>query len=121
MWYKIFPKEKLKILYDPILNINKISERIKEKNKYNDKIYFINIGRLTRQKNQILLIKAFSQLLKKKKDLNLYIAGDGEEKMNLEREQLQIDLKMLKRRRTKVNKESEKILLKDFKLISLCS
>ena len=82
---KIFPKEKLKILYDPILNINKISERIKEKNKYNDKIYFINIGRLTRQKNQILLIKAFSQLLKKKKDLNLYIAGDGEEKMNLER------------------------------------
>ncbi len=82
---KIFPKEKLKILYDPILNINKISEQIKEKNKYNDKIYFINIGRLTRQKNQILLIKAFSQLLKKKKDLNLYIAGDGEEKMNLER------------------------------------
>ncbi len=82
---KIFPKEKLKILYDPILNINKISEQIKEKNKYNDKIYFINIGRLTRQKNQILLIKAFSQLLKKKKDLNLYIAGDGEEKINLER------------------------------------
>ena len=82
---KIFPKEKLKILYDPILNINKISEQIKEKNKYNDKIYFINIGRLTRQKNQILLIKAFSQLLKKKKDLNLYIAGDGEEKVNLER------------------------------------
>ena len=82
---KIFPKEKLKILYDPILNINKISEQIKEKNKYNDKIYFINIGRLTRQKNQILLIKAFSKFLKKKKDLNLYIAGDGEEKMNLER------------------------------------
>ena len=82
---KIFPKEKLKILYDPILNIKKISEQIKEKNKYNDKIYFINIGRLTKQKNQILLIKAFSQLLKKKKDLNLYIAGDGEEKMNLER------------------------------------
>ena len=64
---KIFPKEKLKILYDPILNINKISEQIKEKNKYNDKIYFINIGRLTKQKNQILLIKAFSQLLKKKR------------------------------------------------------
>ena len=82
---KIFPKEKLKILYDPILNIKKISGQIKEKNKYNDKTYFINIGRLTRQKNQILLIKAFSQLLKKKKDLNLYIAGDGEEKMNLER------------------------------------
>ena len=82
---KIFPKEKLKILYDPILNIKKISGQIKEKNKYNDKTYFINIGRLTRQKNQILLIKAFSQLLKKKKDLNLYIAGDGEEKVNLER------------------------------------
>lgn len=79
----IFPKEKLKILYDPVLNIKKISEQIKEKNKYNDKIYFINIGRLTRQKNQILLIKAFSEILKKKKDLSLYIVGDGEEKKNL--------------------------------------
>ena len=36
---KIFPKEKLKILYDPILNIKKISGQIKEKNKYNDKTY----------------------------------------------------------------------------------
>ena len=81
----IFPKEKLKILYDPVLNIKKISEQIKEKNKKNDKKNFIKKRKLTRQKNQILLIKAFSEILKKKKDLSLYIVGDGEEKMNLEK------------------------------------
>ena len=79
----IFPKEKLEILYDPILNIKKISEDIIKNNNYNKKIYLLNIGRLTKQKNQILLIKAFSEILKKSKDLCLYIVGDGEEKKNL--------------------------------------
>ena len=43
------------------------------------------------------------------------------EKMNLEREQLQIDLNMLKRRRTQVNKESEKIWHYNKKLMALNS
>tara|TARA_Y200000002_G_C22636423_1_gene644841 strand:- start:18 stop:1166 length:1149 start_codon:yes stop_codon:yes gene_type:complete len=82
--YGIFSKDKIKILYDPLLDINKISKKIKEKNIFEMKTpYFVNIGRLTKQKNQILLIKAFSEILKNNKNLNLYIIGDGENKKNL--------------------------------------
>ena len=42
------------------------------------KKYFLNIGRLTSQKNQSLLIEAFSQI--KNESILLYIAGDGEKK-----------------------------------------
>ncbi len=82
----IFSEKKLKILYDPILEIRKINKNLKYKKKFtfDDKQYFLNIGRLTKQKNQILLIKAFSEILTKNRDLNLLIAGDGEERINLE-------------------------------------
>ncbi len=80
----IFLEEKLEILYDPIINIKEIHKQVKEKNNLNiNKPFFVNIGRLTRQKNQILLIKAFLKVLIKKKDLYLYIIGDGEEKKKL--------------------------------------
>ena len=49
------------------------------------KKYFLNIGRLTKQKNQILLIKAFSKILDDNKDLNLVIVGEGEKRIYLER------------------------------------
>ena len=48
--------------------------------KFKDKKYFLNIGRLTKQKNQILLIKAFSRILKKYSNLDLIIIGEGEKK-----------------------------------------
>ena len=84
---KIFPKEKLKILYDPILEVNEISQNLKETfpRKFKDKKYFLNIGRLTKQKNQILLIKAFSRILKKHSNLDLIIIGEGEESIKLKR------------------------------------
>ena len=84
---KIFPKEKLKILYDPILEVNAISQNLKETfpRKFKDKKYFLNIGRLTKQKNQILLIKAFSRILKKYSNLDLIIIGEGEESIKLKR------------------------------------
>ena len=50
-----------------LLEVNKISKFLKDSlpQKFKDKKYFLNIGRLTKQKNQILLIKAFSKISKK--------------------------------------------------------
>ena len=81
---KIFPKEKLKILYDPILEVNQISKNLKDSlpQKFKDKKYFLNIGRLTKQKNQILLIKAFSRILKKYSNLDLIIIGEEKKGLN---------------------------------------
>ena len=78
----IFPEEKLKIVYDPILEIKEIQKKSVskiEKNLLNKK-YFLNIGRLTKQKNQKLLIDVFSKLVKNDNNLYLYIVGDGEKK-----------------------------------------
>ena len=79
----IFSGEKLKVIHDPILDIKEIHRKLNfkmEKNLKNNKKYFLNIGRLTKQKNQILLIDVFSKLVKNNNNLYLYIAGDGEEK-----------------------------------------
>ena len=40
---------------------------------------------MTKQKNQILLIKAFSRILKKYSNLDLIIIGEGEERTKLKR------------------------------------
>ena len=82
----IFPEKILKILYDQIIEVNKIKKFLikKEKSDLINKKYLLNIGRLTKQKNQILLMKAFSQISTNNEDLKLIIVGDGEERANLE-------------------------------------
>ena len=82
----IFPKDKLKVLYDPIIEVKEISKKLEKDipEKLKNKKYFLNIGRLTEQKNQILLIKTFQKILKKNQDLYLYIIGEGEEKNKLQ-------------------------------------
>ncbi len=82
----IFLKKNLKILYDPIIDVNKINKSISNKNRNNfeNNKYFLNIGRLTKQKNQILLIKAFSKISSNYKDLSLIIVGEGEQRKRLE-------------------------------------
>jgi len=45
----------------------------------------LNIGRLTLQKNQILLLNAFSKVIKKNDNLFLYIVGQGEKKKQLQK------------------------------------
>ena len=52
---KIFPEQKLKILYDPIIDVNKILKNKKEliENEYKNKKFILGIGRLTKQKNLI--------------------------------------------------------------------
>ena len=82
----IFSEKILKTLYDPIIDVNKINKNLMIKNEYNflDKKYFLNIGRLTKQKNQLLLLKAFSKISNSNKNLNLVIVGEGEERGKLE-------------------------------------
>ena len=48
----IFPKEKLKLLYDPVLNIKFINNQknVKIEKKFIDVEYILGIGRLTKQK-----------------------------------------------------------------------
>jgi len=52
---------------------------------FNDFFCFINVGRLTAQKNQIELIKAFHKLYLKYKNSSLIIIGDGELKSYYEK------------------------------------
>ena len=84
---KIFPKEKLKLLYDPILNINTINIKKKEKieNRFTNIDYILSIGRLTKQKNFSLLITAFKEIRIKYPNLKLIILGEGEERKKLEK------------------------------------
>ncbi len=83
---KIFPKEKLSILSDPIISVkdflNKKYETI-EINKLPNKKFIIGIGRLTKQKNFSLLINAFASISKKNSIYDLVILGEGEEKNDL--------------------------------------
>ena len=76
----IIEKSKIVYLPDPIIDINNINLKKKEKNieiNKNDK-YFLSIGRFTRQKNHILCIKSFKKILHKYPDIKLLIIGTGE-------------------------------------------
>ena len=74
--------EKSKVIYlpDPIIEINEI---FKQKNNNSTDIktkknFFVMIGRYTRQKNHLLAIRCFKELIKKNLDINLIIIGNGE-------------------------------------------
>ncbi len=84
---KIFPEEKLRLLYDPILQVNSINIKKREKiDKRFIKInYILSVGRLTRQKNFLLLIIAFKEIIKSYPDLKLIILGEGEDRKKLEK------------------------------------
>ena len=82
---KIFKKEIICHLRDPIINISEINIKIREKlndNFKNDK-YLLSVGRLTQQKNHEFLIEVFKIIKKKYKYLKLIILGDGELKNKL--------------------------------------
>ena len=73
-------------IYNPLNKyeiINKSRKRIND-NFFNKKktIKILNIGRLTKQKNQMLILEAI-KILKKKYNFKLYIIGKGNEKDNL--------------------------------------
>ena len=73
---KILKKKKIFLLRDPIIRLKKIKI---SKDKILEKDYFLAIGRLTRQKNFIFLLKCFRSLIKKNNKLKLKILGEGED------------------------------------------
>ena len=68
---KIFSEEKIELLQDPIINIREVNflkrENIWEKQKI--KNYIINVGRLTKQKNQSFLIEGFALIKKRNEEV----------------------------------------------------
>lgn len=80
---KIFQDTKLSYLPDPILSSDELilKRKASSKNYVKGKnLNLISVGRLTRQKNFIYLIKEFYEFSKINNNTNLTIFGEGEEK-----------------------------------------
>ncbi len=83
---KIFDKQKIFILRDPIIDMKEFS--LKKREGYNfvspiKQKYLISIGRLTKQKNFELLINFFYKLSDKYSKFELVIIGEGEDELKL--------------------------------------
>ncbi len=76
----IFSENIIFLVRDPIIDISKINLKKREKieDELNGKEFIINVGRLTKQKNQKFLIDGFSLIKKKYSNLKLLVLGDGE-------------------------------------------
>ena len=91
----IFDKNKLFILRDPVVQLN---EFIKKKNEKIDDLkieknnLIVGIGRLTRQKNFLLLIRAFKKILIKYPNYHLILLGEGEQEKLLKEEIIKLEL-----------------------------
>ena len=82
---KIFPKNKIFFLPDPIINEQfKYKKKIELINRFKikEKSYYLVIGRLSKQKNFKFLINSFS---KNFKNSRLFILGEGELRYDLEK------------------------------------
>ena len=85
---QIFQKDKIALVYDPIIAISKIcnlkNEKLFEHKKFFErKKVIISIGRFTKQKNLLYLINQFEIIKKEFKDAKLLMLGDGEQKNNI--------------------------------------
>jgi len=82
---KIFNENKIIVLKDPIISIRDAKKKSIEKldSKIIDEQYILGIGRLTKQKNFMLLLNFFNKLIKKYPEYKLFILGDGENKITL--------------------------------------
>ena len=81
---KIFNKDQLEILYDPIIDMSEFRKRKNEVLNFDvlkNKKFIIAIGRLTKQKNFSLLINFFYQIRKKEFDLVILGVGENEQKL----------------------------------------
>lgn len=90
----IINSKKIIYLPDPIIDINKILINKQKKPSFEiiKKNFFVVIGRYTKQKNHLLVIKSFNNLVKKYQNINLLIIGNGELKQKYEREIEKLDL-----------------------------
>ena len=85
----IFNKNKLFVLRDPVIQLQEFLKKKKEKVEdlnMEKKNLIVGIGRLTRQKNFLLLIRAFKKILIKYPNYHLILLGEGEQKKMLEEE-----------------------------------
>ena len=80
----IVNNDKIKVLFDPIIEVKKIKSQInKENNLVSYKNYCLAVGRFTKQKNFVFLCKAFKKVVAKYPNEKLIIAGDGEDKKKI--------------------------------------
>ena len=92
---KIFDENKIFVLRDPVIQLSEFSKKKNEKIenlKIEKKNQIIGIGRLTRQKNFILLIRAFKRILLKYPNYYLILIGEGEQKKLLTKEIKKLDI-----------------------------
>ena len=82
---------KFELLYDPIINAKSKKKKIKNNLKFKD--YYLAIGRLTKQKNFLFLLKCFKILSKINPNIKLIILGEGEQRSLLEKFILNNELK----------------------------
>ena len=78
----IIDPNKLKLLYDPIVNISEYSIKNKSSDQTTNlkkKDYFLAVGRLTKQKNFLFLCDCFKEIIKDHPNIKLLIAGEGED------------------------------------------
>ena len=91
----IFNKNNIVILRDPVIRLReflkKKYERI-EDIKIEKKNLIIGIGRFTRQKNFLLLIKAFKKILIKYPNYHLILLGEGEQEEMLKEEAKKLEI-----------------------------
>ena len=94
---QIFQNDKVKILFDAIINIEELIDKKIDKNlipKTNlDKGYFLSAGRFTKQKNYIYLIKEFKKFLELHPNEKLVLIGEGELEKKIKREITNCNLK----------------------------
>jgi glycosyltransferase involved in cell wall biosynthesis len=76
----IIEKNKIDVLYDPIISPKNIINNLKvSNNNLKDRNYFLSIGRLSRQKNYKFLIETF-KIFNQNKNNKLIIVGEGEQR-----------------------------------------
>ena len=83
---KIFSKKKIKVLYDPVFSMSEVIKQRSHKEYDNSfkKNNIIMVGRLTKQKNFEIFVKASKQLYKDNLlKYNTYIFGSGEDEEKL--------------------------------------
>ncbi len=76
----IVEENKIRLLYDPIIEVKSINFLKNQKQNFELNDYFLATGRLTYQKNFLFLCKAIKIIINKYPNLKLLIAGDGEDK-----------------------------------------
>ena len=77
---EVLNKKEIYLLRDPIIFIKEIIKKQKKLTNYkSDKNLYVSIGRLTKQKNFIFLLKCFKKIIEINKNNYLYILGNGED------------------------------------------